>query len=410
VIISFQVANHLHLFNFLIFLYMDIKKFIPAVIAILVIVGIGAGIAFATSNRSSNDSEEVKIATSIFPLYDIAQKIGGDNVEVVQILPSGQSPHTFEPDVQDQLKLNDVDAMFHIGYNIDDWSLDMIQSSSPDAKIVKVDNNIDLLESSHDHSHDHSEEEKHNDDEHGHDNEEEDKHNDDEHGHDSEEEDKHNDDDHNHEEEMNHNEDETDIHNEEKNTNGDHSDEEKHKDDHEDDGHTHDEDGVDPHYWLSFDNSVIIATNITNELVELDPENEDTYRDNLSKFEEEINQAKQEAIEKLDNYEDIEIITFHSAFGYLAEELGIEIVATIEEFPGQEPSPEYLTEVGEVIDEYDVQILFKEPQLPDSVVEALADDYNAQVETLDPIGGVEGRNSIQELLMFNVDTIISTLE
>lgn len=171
----------------------------------------------------------------------------------------------------------------------------------------------------------------------------------------------------------------------------------------EDPDHTH----YDPHYWLSLTNGKLIAQNIAKEIITLDPTNKDYYEQNLSDYLVKLDNALIEA--KSLSISNSKIITFHEAFAYFAQELGIEIVATIEPFPGKEPSLAYLNEVGELIKQHGVKTLFKEPQLSDAVIKALANDFGATVDTLDPIGGIGERDSYINTYLYNARTVAKAL-
>lgn len=371
-----------------IFVLMKNKLIIFAILVAVALPGI-LYLAFA-QDSGEQDDETLKIAASIFPVYDIAQNIVGDNAEIVQVLPSGSSPHTYEPDAAKQSELNNIDALFMIGNELDEFAEDSVSASNDRYKKVVVDKNIDLMESDHSHSHDeeHDDEEQKDNGSH----EEEKDHNEegDEHG---EEHEKHEEDDHNEDEAS----EDADGH------------EEEHKEEHEDE-HKHGE--YDPHYWLSVDNAKEIAETIYTEVSEIDPSNESEYKQNYETYISELDELKTELDEILDVDEmnsERKIITFHNAFGYFAEEYNIEIVATIEEFAGQEPSPEYINGVVAEIEEYNIETLFKEPQLPDTIVDALSNDYNVDVLTIDPLGGAEGRNSYIELMRYNAEQISQAL-
>jgi zinc transport system substrate-binding protein len=167
---------------------------------------------------------------------------------------------------------------------------------------------------------------------------------------------------------------------------------------------------MDPHYWLSLDNASIMANVIAQDLSALDPANAGAYGDNLAKFQQKLVEHRETANKELEGIKTRYLATFHNAFNYFAADYNLEVVAVIEEFPGKTPSAAYLLEVGKEIEEHDLKVLFKEPQLSDEIVTALAADYNAKVYTLDDLGGVEGRNSYFELLNYNVQTIKSALQ
>jgi zinc transport system substrate-binding protein len=185
----------------------------------------------------------------------------------------------------------------------------------------------------------------------------------------------------------------------------------EHEHEHEEGEEEHEHEGEgDPHYWLSVNNAKIMAITIADKLIDLDPANELFYRDNLENYSNQLDQLKANTVKQLENLKTREIITFHEAFNYFANEFGLEVVATIEPFPGKEPTPQYLSEVVEIVNEKGIKVLFKEPQLSDEVVKSLAEDYDITVFTLDPVGGIEERTSYIELISFNSRTLAEALK
>lgn len=170
------------------------------------------------------------------------------------------------------------------------------------------------------------------------------------------------------------------------------------------------EEPLDPHYWLSIDNAKKIANEVATEFINLDTENSNYYLGNLSAYEAKLDELKSRSTSALSELKSREIATFHNAFSYLAADFDLEVVTVIEEFPGKTPSAAYLKEVGEEIEEHKLKVLFKEPQLSDEIVKALAADYGVKVETLDDMGGVAGRASYIELIDYNVQTLQSALK
>jgi len=166
----------------------------------------------------------------------------------------------------------------------------------------------------------------------------------------------------------------------------------------------------DPHYWLTVQNAKIIATVITDKLAELDKTNTDLYRSNLADYLAQLDILQGDINRTLNNISTRKLITFHEAFAYFAEEFNLEVVATIEPFPGKEPTSQYLAEVVRIVQGNNVGALFKEPQLSDSVVKSLAEDYGITVYTLDPVGGIDQRTSYVELMRYNAATIAQALK
>lgn len=187
-----------------------------------------------------------------------------------------------------------------------------------------------------------------------------------------------------------------------------HHEETENHDEEKEEEHEH-EGEFDPHYWLSIKNAQKIAQSIKDKLSEVDPHNKDLYQSNFDKYNQELETLYIESKQKLELINNKEIITFHEAFGYFAEEFNIKIITTIEPFPGQEPTPAYLNELSEIIEKHNIKILFKEPQLSDRIVASLTEQYDIKLYTLDPIGGIDGRNSYIDLIKYNVDTIYTAL-
>ena len=150
--------------------------------------------------------------------------------------------------------------------------------------------------------------------------------------------------------------------------------------------HKEDEHGpVDPHIWLDPNNAIIQVGNIRDAFIANDPENADLYHKNAERYIEELRALDQEIREAIAKLSKKDFIAFHSAFQYFAKRYGLNEAATIEEFPGKEPSPRYLSEVIKLIRELGITAIFSEPQFSPKVVEVIARDLNLKVYALDPV-------------------------
>ena len=92
--------------------------------------------------------------------------------------------------------------------------------------------------------------------------------------------------------------------------------------------------------------------------------------------------------ESLADISNRDIITFHEAFDYFAEEFDLNIVSVIEREPGSEPNARDLADIIDLVNETGVHALFVEPQYPETAADVIAAETDAQVYTLDP--GVSG--------------------
>lgn len=77
-------------------------------------------------------SEALKVVTSFTILEDIARQIGGDDVEIHNLVPTGTDPHEYEPLPGDMKAATDADVLFFNGLNLeggeDGWFFKMIES------------------------------------------------------------------------------------------------------------------------------------------------------------------------------------------------------------------------------------------------------------------------------------------
>lgn len=164
-----------------------------------------------------------------------------------------------------------------------------------------------------------------------------------------------------------------------------------------------------PHYWLSTTNAAIIANQIALKLSEIDPENEQYYANNLADYQAELKNLHDEIELQLQGLKYKNIATMHDSMTYFAAEFGLNIVGTYEEFPGQNPSPQYLANFIKMLDNYQVRAVFSEPQIATSSLKNLALDQRVNFGVLDPLGGSPGRNSYIEMMRYNAHELERTL-
>src|SRR5262245_51439201 len=78
----------------------------------------------------------LKVAATIFPLYDLVRQVGGPAVAVVLLVPPGASPHTFTVKPGTARALTGCVAVFTIGHGLDDWATRLAQEAGVTHTIV----------------------------------------------------------------------------------------------------------------------------------------------------------------------------------------------------------------------------------------------------------------------------------
>ncbi len=116
------------------------RKKTALILFLFLVFVVVAGTGCKTKKLENN---KIKVAATIFPLFDIIKNIAGDKINVIQILPAGASPHTFELTTAKGKELQNASDIFMIGYGIDNWA-SSVKEAIGDVNVVTVDKNINL--------------------------------------------------------------------------------------------------------------------------------------------------------------------------------------------------------------------------------------------------------------------------
>lgn len=163
---------------------------------------------------------------------------------------------------------------------------------------------------------------------------------------------------------------------------------------------------VDPHYFLSVSNAIHITQNITDRLITHYPDNQSEFEHNRDLLITELKQLREQSRQQLETISDNRLITFHDAWYYFAEDLGLEVIATFEPQPGREPTPAYLAQLTQTIQNTGVKTLYAEPQFSSASIQAFLNDLQINLGILDPLGGTIQTPTYQSLITQNVQTIL----
>ncbi|GIX49034.1 MAG: periplasmic divalent manganese/zinc-binding lipoprotein [Candidatus Tectimicrobiota bacterium] len=171
--------------------------------------------------------------------------------------------------------------------------------------------------------------------------------------------------------------------------------------------HRHDE--VDPHYWLDLANAQVMVRTIAEALARLWPAAQAQFQQQAAAYAQQLQAADAAIRQQLASLPRREIATLHMAFGYFAAAYGLRIVATFEPVPGQEPTPRHVEAFLRRLRAHNLRVVFVEPQLVVTPLQALARDAGLELRLLDPLGGVAGRDSYLAMMRFNAEQIAAAL-
>jgi len=315
-----------------------------------------AGLIFgcvAEDNQVHNDDQTINVVTTIYPFADFVRQVGGEKVKVIYLLAGGASPHTYEPTVEQARLVNEAHLFIYCGAGLDDWAVGLAEAAGPDLILLDLSTKVPLLDSASysrpGESEDHEEGE-------------------------------------------------------------DHEEDEQHEDA---DDHEHDHGPADPHYWLDpliVRDSIFPA--IHEELLRVNPADEEYFKDNFEKYRNELTLLHEEIASATLTFKRSNFVAFHSAWQYFARRYNLREVAVIADFPGQEPSAGWLVDLVQLIHSEDVAAIFAEPQFSAALAESIAKDSGVPVLIADPLGGddLPGRESYLKMMRFNLKLFRSVME
>ncbi|MFT4417260.1 metal ABC transporter substrate-binding protein [Fredinandcohnia humi] len=132
-----------------------IKKLFNMFIFLLLSIFLAACGANNTAEKADDNATEGKliIYTTVFPLLDFTKKIGGDDVLVKSVYPTGADAHSFEPTPKDMTDIAEADAFIYTGVGVEGFVTTALETLKNE-KVVPVEagNGIEYV-SVDDHEH-----------------------------------------------------------------------------------------------------------------------------------------------------------------------------------------------------------------------------------------------------------------
>ncbi|HSL86935.1 MAG TPA: zinc ABC transporter substrate-binding protein [Bacteroidales bacterium] len=90
--------------------------------------------------------EKVRVATTINPVDQLVQIIGGERVETMKMVPEGADAHDFEPRIRDMGMLAEVDLLFMNGLEIEPWAEKAVENSgNTDLALINLSTGVELI-------------------------------------------------------------------------------------------------------------------------------------------------------------------------------------------------------------------------------------------------------------------------
>ena len=173
----------------------------------------------------------------------------------------------------------------------------------------------------------------------------------------------------------------------------------------------------DPHTWMDPNNVMIWTKNISQALIQADPDHEAVYTANAQQY---INKLKELDAWIQENVAEVpegnrKLVTDHAMFGYFAKRYGFEQIGAV--FPGfstmTEPSAQDIAALEDAIQSYGVKAIFVGNTINPNLAKQIAKDTGVQLVTiytgsLSEAGGEAG--TYLDYMRYNVSAITNALK
>lgn len=334
------------------------KKWIGVLTVVFAICMVLAGCN--QTDSKNNDSDKLKVKTTVYPLKSFIEQIGGKHVEVESIYPAGTDLHSYEPTQKDILNASKADLFVYTGNDLDPVAKKIASTIKKDDKKLSLQNSMDqseLLTDQHEHGHEHGED--HDEDEHH------------EHGEEHEE--------HEHEHEHHHH------------------------------------GGFDPHVWLDPKIDQEMIKGIKDELIKKDPDHKADYEKNYKKLNNELSDIDQSLKDATKGHEGHTVFISHESLGYLANRYGF-VQKGVQSMNAEDPSQKELTKIVKEIRDSNAKYILYEDNVANKVTETIRKETDAKplkfynMESLNKEQQKKDNITYQSLMKSNIENIGKALD
>ncbi|MCK5176974.1 MAG: zinc ABC transporter substrate-binding protein [Candidatus Aenigmarchaeota archaeon] len=251
-------------------------------------------ISGCTQYPSEKSQDKINVIVSILPQKAFAKAVGGDYVNVNELIPPGGSPATYDLKPSDLVNIEKADIYFRIGHiPFEKSHADKLTALNPNMKVVDTSKNVKLKYAGEN------------------------------------------------------------------------------------------ERGIDPHIWLSPIKVKKQVDAIAEALSQIDPENAEEYNQNAINFKKELDDLNAELKGKFAEIGTKKLLVFHPAWGYFADEYGLEQIAI--EHEGKEPTAKQLKELIDKAKEEEIKVIFVQSQFNKDIAESIAKEIDAVVVSINPL-------------------------
>lgn len=104
-------------------------------------------------------SESYDVVATIFPGYDFAREIAGEDLSIKQLLPPGSESHSYEISARDIIAIQNCKLFICVGGESEDWVDSILDSMDKKPRVIRMMDSVSVLDEEikegmdHDHNH-----------------------------------------------------------------------------------------------------------------------------------------------------------------------------------------------------------------------------------------------------------------
>ncbi|WP_079479288.1 metal ABC transporter solute-binding protein, Zn/Mn family [Halobacillus salinus] len=290
------------------------KRVIVLLFTLMIVTACSQGNEAATDKSNEDD---IHIYTTVYPIQYFTEQIAGDMAQVESILPPGTDPHSYEPTTKEMIEFAGADAFIYNGAGLEGYAKtisDTIETEGVD--ILEASAGVPLEEDIHSFEADEGQVDE------------------------GEQEN------HNHDEEKGH------------------------------DGHQHGEN--DPHLWLDPLRSIQMADNIRELLVEIEPEEAETFNHNFERLKQKLEDLDHDYHKTLGILPKDDIIVSHAAYSYWEKAYGLNQIPISGVSPSNEPSQKEVESIIETAEKHELNHILFEQNITPKVANVVKNEIGAE--------------------------------
>jgi zinc transport system substrate-binding protein len=123
------------------------KKWVFVFISMALLIMTTSACSGPVESKNADNMQKLKIVTTIFPVYDFARAVTGNQAELTMLVKPGTEVHTYDPSPADIIKIQEADVFIYVGGENDAWVDTILDTmDTKNKKIIRLMDSVKPLE------------------------------------------------------------------------------------------------------------------------------------------------------------------------------------------------------------------------------------------------------------------------